>query len=217
RIVCGNHEEYTLNLGRRRDAYNDLELTILRFTDWTAKKLNNHLADLEAFPFQESITAPDGSEARVVHASMRGNRDGVFPMTTDEELREKIAPAPALLCVGHTHWPLIRSVDQSLVVNVGAVGLPFDRDTRASYAQLTWQGGQWQPEIIRLAYDRAKAEQDFVDTGFLAEGGPLVQLILDELQTARSHLFRWTKEYHPQILAQDISMEAAVEAYISAL
>lgn len=214
RVVCGNHEEYVLNVARKRHTFSKPMLEMLRFTDWTAQKLGQHLAILERLPFQQSLTSAHGQEVRVVHASMLGNRDGVFPRTTDEELRQKIAPAPALLCVGHTHWPLIRYVDRSTVVNVGAVGLPFDRDTRASYAQISWYGGAWQPEIIRLEYDQAQAQQDFVDTNFLKEGGPLTQLILDELQHARSNLYRWTTQFQAEILAGELSMTEAVERFI---
>ena len=76
-------------------------------------------------------------------------------------------PIPALFCTAHTHWPLIRHIDSAVVVNVGAVGLPFDGDKRAAYAQITWQDGEWQPDIIRLDYDLQRAEQDFFDSGFL--------------------------------------------------
>ena len=51
-----------------------------------------------------------------------------------------------------------------LVVNAGAVGLPFDGDTRASYAQLTWQCGAWHADVIRLDYDRRQAGRDFYET-----------------------------------------------------
>jgi hypothetical protein len=146
---------------------------------------------------------------------MISNRDGVFPKTTDDELRHKISPAPHVLCVGHTHWPLIRQIDETLVVNVGSAGLPFDRDTRVSYAQLTWQRGQWYAKIVRLEYDLAQAEQDYVTSGYLAEGGPIVKLVLDELHTARPHLYGWTKQYVDQILGGDITVAESVAAFMA--
>lgn len=213
-VVCGNHEEYILNVARQRETFSEPMLEILRFTDWTYQQLHQHLDILEALPFQQSLRAPNGLEARVVHASMLGNRDGVFPRTTIDELRQKIVPAPALLCVGHTHWPLVRYVDESIVVNVGAVGLPFDRDTRASYAQITWQRGTWQPEIVRLDYDRAQAERDFIETNFMQDGGPLAELILDELRYARSNLYRWTSQFQAAILAGEINTADAVRKFV---
>src|SRR6185436_8216926 len=108
---------------------------------WTARELGDVLATIDGLPTQISLQDPDGGEARVVHASMRHNRDNILPDTPDELLREQIAPAPALICVGHTHRPLIRMIDATLVVNAGSAGLPFDGGTRPSYAQLTWHAG----------------------------------------------------------------------------
>jgi hypothetical protein len=142
-----------------------------------------------------------------------------FPKTTDDQIRNKMQaagqPVPKLFCTAHTHYPLIRSVDDTLVVNVGAAGLPFDGDPRAAYAQLTWLKGQWKARIIRLDYDRPQAEQDFYNSGYLANGGPLIKLILDELHTARPNLYQWTLQYHNLIMAGEITLEQSVSNYLS--
>ena len=75
----------------------------------------------------------------MVHGSMRGTRDCIFPETPDETLREQIAPAPRLFVVGHTHMPLVRTIDETLVVNVDRLVCRSMVDSRVSYAQLTWQ------------------------------------------------------------------------------
>jgi hypothetical protein len=80
---------------------------------------------------------------------------------------------------------------------------------------LTWQRGEWQAEIIRLDYDRQAAEQDFFETGFMAEGGALAQLILDELRCAHPHLFQWTLRYEALVLAGELSMAEAVRDFLS--
>lgn len=216
-LVRGNHEDYVINQARHGAASNKLEREFYRFSYWTCERLNHQMGPLVAMPFQQVLSAPDESEVRVTHGSMLSNRDGIFPITTDEQLRAKIVPPPKLFCVGHTHWPLIRRIDETLVVNVGAVGLPFDRDTRAAYAQVTWHDGDWRPKIIRLDYDLGRAERDFVDTGFLEEAGPLARVILDELQTARSHLFGWTRQYQTAILAGEITMSEAVRRFMATL
>jgi len=61
-------------------------------------------------------------------------------------------------------------VDATLVVNAGSVGLPFDGDTRASYAQLTWQSG-WQAAVARVEYDRDQTKRDYLETGFMRDSG----------------------------------------------
>jgi hypothetical protein len=108
-------------------------------------------------------------------------------------------------------------VDSTLVVNVGAVGMPFDGDPRASYGQLTWQCDGWQAKIVRVAYDRSQTEQDYVDTGFLADGGALARLMLLELQRARSQLYNWALAYEAPVLAGELSMDESVDRYVRSM
>jgi predicted phosphodiesterase len=211
--VRGNHEDYIIR--HARASLNCLELELHRHSYWTYQQLNGNISDLEAMPFLVTLAAPDGSEVRVTHASMHGNRDGIYLDTPDEELRSKVGrPATPLFCVGHTHKPLIRRVDETLVVNVGAVGFPFDGDHRASYGQFVWQGGRWQAEIIRLEYDRQQNKRDFFETGCFEASGPLAHLILTELRTGRPYLSQWSKAYEDRILAGELTMEQSIREFL---
>ena len=215
-LLLGNHEEYVLHQAQPEAARSGPQFEIFRSSYWTYQRLNGQMATLQALPFSQSVQAPDGSEARVVHASMRGTRDGVFPDTPDQVLRVQVGrPHAPLLVVGHTHVPLVRRVDGTLVVNVGAVGMPFDGDPRASYGQLTWRRGGWQAGIVRVAYDREQTERDYVDTSFLAEGGALVRLMLQELRLARSQLFQWALDYEAPVLAGQLSVDESVERHLA--
>ena len=169
---------------------------------------------LEALPFQWSMTDASGNEFRMVHASMLGDRKGIFPDDTEESLREKIAPAPKVLVVGHTHRPLIRTVDDALVVNVGAVGAPFDRDPRAAYARMTFEAGSWKAEIIRLDYDRERAIARFHESGYLADSGDFARLILAEFREARSLIPGWYHAYEDRVMVGEISLKASVDRYL---
>ncbi len=216
RLVLGNHEEYVIHHAHPREPVAGPWIQIWGSSYWTFAQLQCNVAALEAMPLQQSWQMPDASEARVVHASMRGTRDGVYVQTLDDVLREQIAPPPKLFVVGHTHQPLIRSIDDTLVVNVGAVGLPFDGDPRASYAQLTWQAGRWAAEIIRLEYDRAQADRDFDETGFVEAAGPIARLIRNELAQARSNLFEWTRDYEAAVIAGDMTVAESVNRFLAA-
>lgn len=214
--VLGNHEEYVIAQTRPNPPGAGRMSDVVQSTRWTLARLGGDVAALEAMPFQRSVAGPDGSEARIVHASARGTRDGIFSETLDGVLRQQLGcPAPALLCVGHTHWPLVRRVDDTLVVNVGAVGLPFDGDRRASYGRMTWDGCRWQAEIVRLTYDWRRTERAFDDEGFLEGGGPLVRLHLAELREARSQLFSWMHLYEEDIRAGRITVADAVDRWLA--
>lgn len=176
---------------------------------------SDHLVEsLEALPFQWSMTDEAGNEFRMVHASMLGDRKGIFPDDTEASLREKIAPAPKVLVVGHTHRPLIRTVDDALVVNVGAVGAPFDRDPRAAYARMTFEAGAWKAEIIRLDYDRERAIARFHESGYLEESGDFARLILAEFREARSLIPGWYHAFEDRVMGGEISLKASVDRYL---
>lgn len=213
-VVKGNHEDYVISFDRPETTPQGVLFDIFQVAHWSYRQLNGQVKALQAMPFQVSVAGPAGGELRVVHASMLSNRNGIFPNTSEPHLRKKIEPPPAVMGVGHTHIPLVRAIDNTLVVNAGAVGLPFDGDPRASYAQVQWQAGRWSAEIVRLEYDRRRAEQDFFDTGFMAHGGPLAQLILDELRTAQSRLYQWTVEYQQAAINGDISIVDAVDNFL---
>ncbi len=214
-VLLGNHEEYVLFHTRPDAPRTGPAFEVYRYSYWTYAKLDaESIAYLRHLALHTRVTAPDKSLAFITHASPLGTRDGIYPETPEEELRRKVPPAAAVLSVGHTHRPLIREVAGTLVINAGAVGLPFDRDPRASYAQITWHGGRWHTTIVRVPYDRSRAKQDFYETGFLEEAGPLAQLILVELEEARSQLYQWACRYHDAVLQGHLSMEVSVWRFL---
>lgn len=213
--VRGNHEEYVIHVGRPEFPRVGAPEEVHRPSIWTFHQLGGDVSALQAMPLQQSLETHDGSPIRITHASMRGMRDGIYPETGDDELRTQIGPPPALFVVGHTHRPLVRRLDSTLVVNAGSAGLPFDSDYRPSYARLWQRNGGWQGEIARVDYDRAQAERDYYTTGYLENGGPLTQLVLTELQTASSLLYYWAVRFQDKALAGEVSMNETVAAVLA--
>lgn len=215
-VIKGNHEDFVIACGRPDSPQNGPEYEVWRFAHWAYRQLKGDVSYLRSLPNCYSWIAPDGSEFRVVHASMRNNRDGIYPHSIDAELEKQIAPAPAVFVTAHTHRPLTRRLNGSLIVNVGAVGAPFDRDTRAGYGQFTWDGARWQGKIVRLPYDREQTERDYVSSGFLEGAGPLAQLMLIELRRAGGLIYRWAEKYEDAVLAGDVLIEDTVRELLAA-
>jgi predicted phosphodiesterase len=221
----GNHEDYVIIHANPDAPRQGPALEVHRASYWTFQKLGSDIARLSDMPIQQIFPDPDRRTVKFVHGSLLGIRDGIYPETSDYSLRKKIGldqfsqseTSLALFGVGHTHRPVIRWVNGVLVVNAGSVGLPFDHDTRLTYAQLTWSNGNWQAEIIRLAYDLNRAERDFYDTGYLENAGPLTQLVKIELLTASSHLYNWAIEFQESALDGKISVHESVRKYLSRL
>lgn len=211
-LLRGNHEEFLLRCKKADNQQNTPVAEIHRFARFAYQQLNGQLGTLLDMPDRFSWFAPDNSEFRVVHASMNSNRDGIYPEMEEKDLRSRIKPAPAVFVTGHTHQPLVRKLDSTLVVNVGSAGAPFDLDWRPSYGQFTWDDEQgWQAEIIRVEYDRALIEEDYVRSGFLKEGGPLAQIMLIELRKARGLIFYWSSKYEEAVRKGEISLEDSVK------
>lgn len=214
KVIRGNHEEYVLWHSLPDSPREGPLFELFRYSYWTYEKLDKNMSTLEAMPDEFSANLPAAGEFRCVHASMKSNRRGIYPEMADETIEKLITPPPTLLAVGHTHRPLIRKIGQTLVVNAGAAGLPFDADHRLAYAQITFSQGHWRAEIIRLKYDLAQAKQDFYDTGFLDQAGPLSKIIQLELEISLSQLFQWTHIYMAAVLDEKISIEQAVDDYL---
>lgn len=222
RLVRGNHEDYVIDQARPEAPLSGPVFEVHRASYWTYQKLGRDISALEAMPFQQSLLTPDGREARTVHASMLGNRDGIYPTTSDAELALKVRGqdgqtdplSPALFCVGHTHYSLVRRLNDTLVVNAGSAGLPFDGDNLPAYAQLTWIQNEWQARIARVDYDLPLAERELVESGYMDEAGPLAQLVQVELRTAHPQLGSWANRYQAQALQGQISMEESVRRFL---
>lgn len=217
RLVGGNHEHYVARWLDPAQPREGSLFEVYRSSYWTYQKLGPAAADLPALPGQQVLTGPGGDEIRLTHGSMRGNDDGIYPETRATDLAQQIAPAPAVFCTAHTHRPLVRTVNGTLVVNSGSAGTTFDGDVRASYAQLARCHGRWRAKIVRLLYDRARTAWDFTETGFLAEGGPLVRIYFEEWSQARPLINRWAGQYEAAVLAGELSLAASVDAYLAAL
>jgi len=81
-----------------------------------------------------------------------------------------------------------RSLGRGRVVNVGAVGLPFNRDRRAQYIVLHEVEGGFRPEFRAVDYSLDEILDIYRSTGFLEAGGVTAQLLRLELVHAAPFL-----------------------------
>jgi putative phosphoesterase len=214
-VLRGNHEDYVIDRAVKKVPKNEFLYPLFQPVYYTIEQLNNDISRLIALPNEFQEITPENHEIRVLHASMRHNRDGIYPETSDVELSNQIAPPPKVFITGHTHRPLIRMLNGTLVVNAGSCGLPFDGDQRAGYAQITHGNGQWHAEIIRMNYDIQQSRKDFYETGYLEGAGPVSRVVLRELDTALSQLYFWTTKYEQAILAGEITVSKATKEFLS--
>lgn len=214
-LIQGNHEQYVLNFDDPDAPKAGPQYETLKIIHWTYQSLPpEDIQAVKEMPLAVDIQLPNNQVLKAVHASLGGIRVGIYPKTSPEEIMDLIDPGADLFLVGHTHQPLIQRVNETLVVNAGSIGLPFDGDTRAGYAQITFQNNKWHGKIIRIEYDLKAAIEDFYTTQFISSGGPLAKLVLTELKIAWPQLSHWFKRYEKSVLNQTISVEEAVMLYL---
>jgi putative phosphoesterase len=217
-VMQGNHEEYLLRYDRDHHKpdfpRSGPRYEVMRTIIWTYQHMAGDVAEFVTWPTALDFEFSEAGRFSVRHASTLNNRDGLLRQHTDEHLRERIVQA-TVFCTGHTHMPFVRIVDETMVVNVGSVGLPFDGDTRAAYARLTYEKARWRAEIVRLPYDLAGALRAF-DASGLAEGvGDIGPIMRRELATGQSIMFDFVNEFHHAILANEITIAEAARLFTS--
>ncbi len=213
-FLKGNHEDFVLNCGTKEEPKSGSVYEMRRFSHWTYDQLGQEVDAISDWEESLDMDGLEGGRLHIAHGTMLGNRDGITPRTEDHELPEKLGSGADMFITSHTHWPFVREYNGITVVNSGSVGSPFDRDYRASYAQISYSRGHWQAEIVRLNYDRMQAERNFERSGFLDAGGPLTRLMLMELRHARGLIGLWIRDYEEAVIAGKVTLEQSVDMHL---
>ena len=215
KIIRGNHEGYVMRFDDPDYFRSGPDFELRKVIYWTYQSLSaDDMKAVTNLPEEISLKTEDGSLIQGLHASRLGDRVGIYPDTPDEDLFKLADPNADLFLVGHTHQPFIRRWEQSLVINIGSVGLPFDGDTRPSYARIINDSEGWKGKIIRLDYDQKAAEEDFFSSGFVPDGGEIADLILAEIQLGWPQLSKFFKRFETPIREEKISMREAVKKHM---
>ncbi|MFT7585375.1 MAG: putative phosphodiesterase [Cellvibrionaceae bacterium] len=207
----GNHEEYVLNHLNPPEGQ-----VFFPMSWWTLQQMGERVNELYALKEVWSHTIRNFGEIRATHASMAGSQKGIYPRDPAEKIREYIAPAPAVLCVGHVHIPYVKVVDQTMIVNSGSAGQPCYGEKKACYARVTLQNGAWEAEIMRLAYDRESTNQDWFQSRILEETAKtdlMTTLIYHEWRTAHPLMLKWYFEYFPAVKASKVQESVMLERF----
>lgn len=114
---------------------------------------------LRNLPLEHRLTLPDGTRVLLVHAAP-GTDDGMGlnPGLSDEELAVALGGADEdLICVGHFHLPMLRTLNGQCIVNPGSVSNSFSPDYSPAYAILSASTEGYQITHYVVTYDRQAA------------------------------------------------------------
>ena len=216
RVLRGNHEEYVTEWRDPAAPREGPAFDLIRVSRWTYDQFNGRVDELAELPERWDWTAPDGSRLVAMHGTLLGNRAGIYPFTTDADVRDRVVTGAAVFVTAHTHVAHMREMDGMRVVNVGSVGIPGDGDGRAAYGRLTWSEARgWRAEIARVPYDRTAAERDYFTSGFMDGVGPEAELSLVQFRMARDVRTRWSAVYRERILRGELSLAESIRLWLA--
>lgn len=218
-FIKGNHETFVLHAAEHSLSEEDPKYHLHQFAEWSARQLGeDNLSVIRGWYDHYDVVDPNGKNSlHITHGSRLGNRDGISLKTQDEALPEKLGERKELFVVSHTHKAMLRHFEDTLIINTGSVGQPLDNDPRSAYARIEYGQQGWQGEIRRVAYDKAQAEKDFIESGFLDEGGPLTKLIFLEHRHNKMFVGPFMHKYHDAIVAGEVNANEAVDFFLQHL
>ncbi|MGB0388460.1 MAG: metallophosphoesterase family protein [Ardenticatenaceae bacterium] len=186
-IMLGNHEDLMCKWIDRNptlpaDWFDD---PFWKGTAWSVEQLEeagwlNKLRDL---PMTYRVQEPNAPTLLISHGSPRHHREGYGRFLSDEKFSEIAQLYPADILIGsHTHRPFEHQSGEHLFLNSGAVGAPFNKDSRAQYLLLTLRNQQWEWEFRAVPYDRDAALAAYQESGYVPDGDLSAFIFREELR-----------------------------------
>lgn len=179
-VVAGNHDWVAAGLQDSESFTLHARIAV----EWASARLcDEERAYLASLPLVVEV-----EDATLVHASPLHPENWDYLISVRDGKAALSAFETRLCFIGHSHHPaawvatetgvrflpcferLTLGPGQRLLVNVGSVGQPRDRDPRAAYA--VWDSGTGDVALHRVAYDVATAQAKIVKAGlprFLAD------------------------------------------------
>jgi predicted phosphodiesterase len=173
-VIMGNWDAAFLN--GMPDMAGELGKMLVQQAAWSSEQLSDSERDLiRGFVPSLELSLGDGVDALFFHGSPRAFDDLILANTPTEYLDEMFDGVAATVMVGgHTHFQLFRGHRDVVVVNPGAVGLPFRSDPAgervrispwAEYGLLTHEDGRLAVDLRRVDYDTDAYLASTLETG----------------------------------------------------
>jgi putative phosphoesterase len=133
-VVMGNTDEWLLEPAEEAIEDDDTR-RIVEIDLWAREQLSAaHLTALATYRPRIEVDA-----IICYHGSPRSNTEALLPATPDAELAQMVAGYERpVMAGGHTHTSMLRRFRQSLVINPGSVGMPFEQTAPGSFRNPPW-------------------------------------------------------------------------------
>lgn len=133
-VIRGNHEEYLKNARANNDFRQEYEARYGRGLSEALEQLNdNQLNFLTTLPHPLEIKL-DGKKILLCHGAPWDIDFYIYPDSSIDILSKCVIGSFDLVVLGHTHYPMLFSINNTLIVNPGSVGQPRNRKPGAHWA-----------------------------------------------------------------------------------
>lgn len=184
-MLRGNHEDYIV------DAHLGAE-------DSLAKLFSSHtIKQIQALPLSTTLTAPNGSQAFICHASPYNNAKSIASEIDATMAKALHSVSATTIIAGHLHKQWHQTWEGKQLYLIGSGGLPLQGNPDVvEYSLLQFDAEQWQITNKKVRYDDQSAIQCVLQSAFMEETGAFGWLYLLELITQQHHflpMFRTSK------------------------
>ncbi len=171
--VMGNYDE---GVGFNRDDCGchyikpfDIEISNVSFL-WTREHTTDANKELLRGLSREIRFEVGGKRVLLCHGSPRSTTEYLFENRSDGFLKQFVGGGKDdahadVIIFGHTHVPFHRVIEGVHFINTGSVGRPKDRDPRAGYSVISFNGESVASEQVRVSYDLEIACSRLMDAG----------------------------------------------------
>jgi len=134
---------------------------------WTRNRLSeDQLRYLAELPFLHDEQLTDTLKLRCVHANPQNILDNILPDAPQDQFERMFEGTDAqIVAYAHIHQPYVRTIKGRTLLNTGSVGLPFDGDTRSSYALIEASGDARSVTLRRVSYQIEETVRAYEGSG----------------------------------------------------
>ncbi len=156
---------------------------------WSIAQLRQeHLEFMGNLPFKYELPNDGLAPAIFTHASLHDQFWGFYGEQSEEDVEIGMNGHNNItLFCAHTHRQLYRLWSNSVIVNVGSVGMPLDGTPEAKYVIATRQKSSWNVEFRRLTYNVDLVMQAFDQVGLQEAGGVITAVFRHQILTGQSN------------------------------
>jgi putative phosphoesterase len=152
-VVMGNTDEWLIE-PRDESITDDDTRRIVEIDLWAHESLDEH--HFELLRRYRPLVELEG--LLCYHGSPRSNTEVLLPITPEPELAAMLeGHSDAIMAGAHTHMPMLRRHGESLVINPGSVGMPFEHAPGGTFRNPPWAeyaiAGDGEIEFHRVPVD----------------------------------------------------------------